>query len=182
VNRNLAFRKVHYWGAILIAIPMLVMIVTGILLMLKKNWSWVQPVEQAGSGTVPTINLDQILAAVASVPESGVQGWGDVDRFDVRPGKGIVKIQSNHNRIEVQVDLATGAVLQTAVRRSDLLETLHDGSWFHDRVKMWIFLPAGVILFALWVTGMYLFFLPYVVRARRRKNPPVVRKAVPAGD
>ncbi len=182
MNRNLAFRKVHYWGSVIIAVPVLVMIVTGVLLMLKKNWSWVQPVEQPGSGTVPTIDLEAILAAAGSVSESEIRGWPDVDRFDVRPGKGIAKVQSVHNRVEVQVDLATGEVLQWAIRRSDLLETLHDGSWFHDRVKLGLFLPAGVILLGLWVTGMYLFFLPIVVRRRRRRNPPAPRRVVTAGD
>jgi hypothetical protein len=58
--------------------------------------------------------------------------------------------------------------LQTAYRRSDLMESLHDGSWFHPLAKLWIFLPAGVIVFVLWVTGIYLFLLP--IRSRRAKS------------
>jgi len=168
MNRNRAFRKVHYWGAIAASLPILIMTVTGVLLMLKKDWTWVQPAEQSGSGTVPAITLESLLDAARSVPESQIQGWEDVARFDIRPGKGIAKVLSEHTLVELQVDLVSGEVLQSAVRRSDLLESIHDGSWFHDRVKLWVFLPAGVILGGLWVTGMYLFMLPIVVRRRRK--------------
>jgi hypothetical protein len=68
----------------------------------------------------------------------------------------------------VQVDLQTGEVLQVAYRRSDLIESLHDGSWFHDRAKLWVFLPVAVVVLGLWGTGIYLFFLPYAVRRSRR--------------
>lgn len=168
MNRNRAFRKVHYWGAIAASLPILIMTVTGVLLMLKKDWAWVQPPEQSGSGTVPAITLESLLEAARSVPESQIQGWEDVARFDIRPRKGIAKVLSEHTLVELQVDLVSGEVLQSAVRRSDLLESIHDGSWFHDRVKLWVFLPAGVILGGLWVTGMYLFMLPIVVRRRRK--------------
>lgn len=85
--------------------------------------------------------------------------WDDVDRLDVRPSKGVVKVRARSGW-EVQVDAKTGEVLQAAVRRSDLIESLHDGSFFHEKVKLWIFLPAGLILAGLWGTGIYLFFLP----------------------
>ena len=74
------------------------------------------------------------------------------------------------NRWEGQVDSHTGAVLQSSYRRSDLIESLHDGSWFHDRAKLLIWLPTGLILCGLWITGLYLWVLPYLVR-RKRKQP-----------
>ena len=51
-----------------------------------------------------------------------------------------------------------------AYRRSDLIESLHDGSWFHDRAKLWVFLPTAAVVLMLWGTGIYLFFLPLAVR------------------
>jgi uncharacterized iron-regulated membrane protein len=163
-------RKCHRWGAILIALPFLLVIVTGILLQLKKDWSWVQPPTLRGQGTAPAIGFDEILQVVRSVPEAEARSWDDVERLDVQPGRGIVKVQLR-NRWEIQVDLASGEVLQMAYRRSDLIESLHDGSWFHDRAKYWVFLPTAVVVFGLWVTGMYLFFLPHSVRwARRRRE------------
>ncbi len=66
------------------------------------------------------------------------------------------------------MDLATGDVLHSAYRRSDLIESLHDGSWFHDAAKLYVFLPVAVVVFGLWATGIYLFFLPIAVRWRRK--------------
>jgi uncharacterized iron-regulated membrane protein len=169
MNLNIWNRKLHRWGAVAIALPVLLVIVTGLLLQVKKHWTWVQPPEQRGESRVPTVTLDELFEAARSVPQAGITEWSDIERFDVRPSKGITKIIA-HNRWELQVDNATAAVLQVAYRRSDLIESLHDGSWFHDVAKMWIFLPSGFILLGLWVTGIYLFILPYTVRARKRKN------------
>jgi uncharacterized iron-regulated membrane protein len=179
VRFNLLTRKLHRWGAIAIALPVLVVISTGLLLQLKKQLRWVQPAEQRGVDTVPTVSLERILAASQSVPEAQVRGWADIDRVDLRPAKGMLKVTSM-NRWEIQIDAQSGAVLQSAYRRSDLLEQLHDGSWFHESAKLWLFFPSGVVLFVLWLTGIWLFWLPHRVRRRRRhaaagtRHPPLV--------
>ena len=168
VNWRVWMRKGHRWGAVAVALPFLLVILTGILLQLKKDWAWVQPPTARGTGKVPVVSFDQILAAARSVPEAGIRSWDDVDRLDVRPDRGLVKVQAR-NGWEVQVDTADGRVLQTAYRRSDVIETLHDGSWFHDRAKVWVFLPTAAVVLGLWVSGMYLFFLPILVRWRKRR-------------
>jgi uncharacterized iron-regulated membrane protein len=165
-------RKLHRWGALVVAAPFLVVLLSGLLLQWKKEVAWVQPPEQRGTGTVPVVSFERILAAVRTVPEAGVAGWADVDRLDVRPGKGVAKVQAV-NGWEVQVDLTTGAVLQAAYRRSDLIETLHDGSFFHDAAKHWVFFPTALVVLGLYLTGLYLFYLPHGTRwARRKAGPP----------
>ncbi len=159
-------RKLHRWGAIAVALPFLVVISTGILLQVKKQASWVQPAEQKGTPNAVAVPMSDVLEAVRAIPEAGMREWTDIDRIDIRPKKGLVKV-IGFSRWEVQLDAATGAVLQTAYRRSDLIESLHDGSWFHDSAKLWIFLPTGVIVLGLWLTGIYLFLLP--IRTRRAK-------------
>lgn len=169
-NPRVFNRKMHRFGAIVIAAPLLLVIVTGILLQLRKDVSWVQPPTQKGKGKGkdPTISMAQILGAAKSVPEAGVSGWGDIDRVDVRPKDGIVKVQCK-SRWEVQVDFQTGEVLQAQVRRQEFIEALHDGSWFSESVRLYVFLPCGVVLFVLWASGLYLWFLPWSVKWRRRK-------------
>jgi len=169
-------RKSHRWGAIAIALPVAVAIGSGILLQLKKEVVWIQPPTARGAvagdpDSGMTVSFRDILDAAMTVPETEITGWADIDRLDVRPDKGIVKVHGP-NRWEVQVDTATGEVVQVAYRRSDLIESIHDGSWFHDRAKLWVFLPSGVVLFALWLTGIYLWALPiWAKRAgRRRRN------------
>jgi len=159
-------RKLHRWVAIAAALPLAVIVVTGILLQLKKHTDWVQPPTRKGSERRPRVTMEEILRAASTAKEAGIATWEDVDRLDVRPRDGIVKVQAK-NRWEVQVDASTGAVLQVAYRRSDVIEALHDGSWFHDGVKLGVFLPVGVMLLGLWSTGLYLWFLPHWVKRRR---------------
>lgn len=161
-------RRVHYWLSAAVAAPLLLVTASGLLLQVKKQVPWVQPPEARGSGG-PAASFDQLLAACRAVPEAGVRGWDDITRLDVRPNKGLVKVQT-HSGYEVQLDAATAGVLRVAYRRSDLIESLHDGSFFGDAVKLGVFLPAGVGLLLLWLTGAYLFALPRLVRRRKARG------------
>jgi len=161
-------RRLHRWGAIAVGLPFLVVIASGLLLQVKKQVPWVQPAEQRTDVPVPGLAWETILAAAQAVPQAAVTGWEDIDRLDVRPSKGILKVITK-SRWELQLALADGAVLQTAYRRSDLIEQLHDGSFFGDATKLWIFLPSGLVVFALWLTGLYLFFLPMLTKRKRAR-------------
>ncbi len=168
VNWRLWLRKVHRWAAVVAAVPFLVVIVTGILLQLKKQSAWIQPATLRGHGHEPTLSLPQLMEIARGIPEADVHGWGDIERIDIQPGRGLAKVVTPR-RIELQIDLQTGAVLQVAYRRSDFIETLHDGSWFHERAKLWVFLPSAALVLGLWVTGVYLFLLPVLVRRAKAK-------------
>lgn len=170
---NVANRRIHYWLALGLLLPGLLVVTTGLVLQLKKQWTWVQPPEQRGSPGPPTITLEAMRRAVANVPEAGVASWDDVQRIDVRPSRGIAKVWTATG-YEVQVDLRTGTVLQSAYRRSDLIESLHDGSFFGDTTKLSVFLPAGLVLLTLYLTGSWMLLQPWVARrrvaARRRQS------------
>ena len=100
------------------------------------------------------------------MPEHDVRSWDDVNRLDVRPGRGIVKVWLK-NGYEVQVDLGTGRVLQTAYRRSDLIESIHDGSFFGgDWIKLGLFLPAGMTLLLLWLSGLWMWWVTFAGKRR----------------
>jgi len=170
VKSHILSRKWHRHVAILVAVPFLVVLVTGILLQVKKQVRWVQPPTVKGTGKEPTVPFTVILAATAGVPEAEVKGWPDIDRLDVRPKDGVVKVQCR-NGYEVQVDSRTGQVLQVEYRRSDLIESIHDGSYFHDAAKLYVFLPAAVLLLTVWVTGVHLWLLPKWVKWRRKPAP-----------
>ena len=178
-NPRVFFRKTHRWGAVLIALPFLLVVISGLLLQVKKQVLWVQPETRKGDGKTPSITMNDILEAAKTAPEASVHSWDDIERIDARMRDGIVKVQCR-NRYEVQVDFQTGAVVQVAYRRSDLIESLHDGSWFGDSAKLYVFLPVAVIVLGLWATGMYLFILPYSVKWRRRSTARSQPAAVPA--
>ena len=164
-------RKLHCWGSILALVPMTIIIVTGILLMLKKDVVYIQPPTHRGCDKALAISFERILESAQTVEQANITSWDDVDRLDVRPGKGVVKVRGK-NGWEVQIDTKTGEVLQAAIRRSDLIESMHDGTYFHENAKFWVFLPAGVILAILVVTGIHLLCLPHLARRKKRKSQP----------
>ena len=103
---NVLNRKLHYWASAAAAVPLLIMIGSGLLLQSKKHWSWVQPVEQRGTGAVPAIDL----------------------------------------------------------------ESIHDGSFFAgDWTKLGLFLPAGLTLLFLWVSGLWMWWVPFIAKRRRAR-------------
>ncbi|MDF1825824.1 MAG: PepSY-associated TM helix domain-containing protein [Verrucomicrobiales bacterium] len=169
IQWNRINRKTHYWGALICALPVLIMILSGLVLLLKKEVAWIQPPSQKGSGEVPLVSFEKILTVIQKIPEAEISTWNDVDRIDVRPGKGILKVLSG-NRWEIQLHHETGEVLQVAYRRSDLIESIHDGSFFHERAKLWVFLPSAIILLILWVSGIWLFLLPILAKRRRKRK------------
>jgi len=162
-------RKLHRWGAIVCTIPLLLVAATGLLLQIKKQIEWIQPPTRKGASAdeTPRQSWSEVLEMARAVEAAEVEDWKDIERLDVRPGKGVVKVRCK-NRWELQIDLQSGDVLSSTYRRSDLIESLHDGSFFTESAKVWIFLPNGIILVGLWVTGVWLWYVP--LRNRRKKK------------
>jgi uncharacterized iron-regulated membrane protein len=165
-------RKLHRWGALLTFIPLLLVIVTGLLLQVKKEVPWVQPPTRKGSVKEPRVAWETVLSVCQQEPQAGIESWEDISRLDIQPGKGIIKVQTAKHW-ELQLDLADGKLLSSNYRRSDWIEQLHDGSFFGDWAKLWLFLPNGLVLLGLWLTGAYLWYLPfYAKRKKARKGSP----------
>ncbi len=168
---RILLRKVHYWGSLLIMVQMGLVIGAGLLLMLKKEITWIQPPTSVGSSPteIPAQSIEELFAAARGVPELELTDWRTLERVDVQPDKGVVKFVASNNW-EAQIDASTGEVLNVAFRRSDIIERLHDGSFFADWVKLYIFFPSGLVLLILWASGVYLFFLPRIQRAKKARK------------
>lgn len=147
------------------------MIAAGLFLMLKKEVDWIQPQSNVGAMVFqdPNTNYTELLAAARKDDRVGVQTWEDISRIDMRPKKGVAKIISNSGW-EMQVDTSNGKILRVAYRRSDLIESIHDGSYFSDAIKLWVFLPTGILLLVMWGTGIYMFVLPKLTKWKKRKR------------
>lgn len=160
-------RTLHKWASIIIALPLLLVLCTGLLLLVKKEFSIIQPPTMKGEEQIPSLSFEQILAVSKTVKQSEISSWNDINRLDVRPSKGIIKIRS-HNRIEIQIDARSGNILHVAKRNSDFIESLHDGTFFQKKANLWLMLPTAIITLFLSVTGLILFFYPYIKRAKRK--------------
>jgi len=140
---NMLLRKVHYWGSMIIMLQMGLIIGAGLLLMLKKEISWIQPPTQKGIERVevPALAINELFDIARNVPQLEVTTWDQLARADIKPGKGVAKFVGENNW-EVQIDTHSGDILNIAFRRSDIIESLHDGSFFAD----WVKLPKSVSL------------------------------------
>lgn len=87
---NVLNRKVHYWASFIVALPLLVMIGSGLLLQSKKHWAWVQPVEHRGTGIAPAVlpDISRLTAGTFAAQFNLVSGDSDQTAglvFDLRP-------------------------------------------------------------------------------------------------
>ncbi|WP_448551776.1 PepSY domain-containing protein [Thalassotalea montiporae] len=160
-------RTIHKWASVLIALPLLLVIVTGILLLVRKEFAVLQPPTQHGISAIPSLDFSTILAQTKTIEQANVSTWQDIDRLDIRPSKGVIKVRTKSSW-EVQLDSQTGKVLQVAYRNSEFIESLHDGTFFQKQANLWLMLPVAIVLLLLWLTGLYLFCLPYVKKWRRK--------------
>lgn len=161
-------RTIHKWASIVIALPFIVILVTGILLLVKKEVDYIQPSTIKGSSKTPTITFNKILEQVKKVDVANIQSWEDVNRLDIRPNKGIIKVRTN-SHWEVQLDASTGEILKTAFRRSDIIEQLHDATFWQQSANLWFSLPIAIALLVISITGVILFFMPYFRRNKRNR-------------
>ncbi|MEM1321037.1 MAG: PepSY-associated TM helix domain-containing protein [Bacteroidota bacterium] len=174
------FRKFHRYLGLSLAILLVISALTGILLALKKDVDIIQPPTQKGQSKQLTEwqSLDQLAAkATAALAQAQPeQADNPINRLDVRPSKGIVKVLFKNQHWEVQIDGKSGEVLSIARRHSDWIEALHDGSIISDLFKLISMNFLGIGLLVLIVSGFWLWYGPKRFRSlkrrfSKRKNP-----------
>lgn len=119
---------------------------------------------------MPSLGWNQILSVAKTVDEAQINTWNDINRLDIRPNRGLIKIRS-HNSIEIQIDSGSGHILHVAKRRSDLIESIHDATYFEKNANLWLMLPVASVAIIMAITGIILFFTPYFKRRSRRLRP-----------
>ena len=147
---------------------------TGILLALKKDVDVIQPPTQKGvskdlSSWKPMVDIARIAETALHQAEPS-QASNTVDRMDVRPSKGIVKVLFEEGNWEVQVDGTSGEVKSIAKRYSDWIESLHDGSIVSDLFKLITMNILGIGLVFMVLSGFWLWYGPKRYRALRNKK------------
>ncbi|HEU4628298.1 MAG TPA: PepSY-associated TM helix domain-containing protein [Gemmatimonadaceae bacterium] len=154
----------HLWLGVLFTVVLLVVGVTGILLNHKR-----------GLGLMPDVTNPSPAPLAASLPlaelatraraAAGVSEAEPIDRMDVRPDDGYVKVRFDDPAwTEVTLDLSTGRALHVGPRSDVFMEQLHSGELLGKR---WVLLTdaAAVALVVLLVSGYWLWLAP---RWRRR--------------
>ena len=162
----------HRWLGVTVGLILMMSAVTGVLLLVKKDYAWIQPkVVRGAEGPPERLKpLHEVFEAVFALDLPQFRSEADIKKVDFRPDKRVHKVISRHDDLEVQVCAITLRTSGPNVRRSDWLERLHDGSLFgdfaHDRVMP---LVACVLLF-LGGSGYVMWLWPKYVRRRKRAD------------
>ncbi len=150
----------HLWLGVLGSLALVVICTTGILLNHKRALGLMPRVENP---TTQPLSAALPLHELASTARHAVSPGGEppeIDRMDVRPGDGIVKVRFDDQVVsEVTLDLATGSVLHVGERNDVFLEKLHSGEIFGDRGVL-IGDGAALLLTLLLLSGYWLWLYP----------------------
>lgn len=164
------WRQAHKVVGIGAAFFLLVMAVTGFLLSLKGEIAWMRPpvgkAEKVKS-LAEVVSLDVVTQSALAVGRPDLRSVDDIDRIDYRPGKNIFKVISAKGYSEVQVDGKTGQVVAVGNRNDQLVEDIHDLSFFDERLRTTVSPVIAVALAMMAVSGVVIWTVPIF---RRRKH------------
>jgi uncharacterized iron-regulated membrane protein len=120
-----------------------------------------------------SVTLEQLAeAALRAAPPSATGGWRPedgvdialIDRMDVRPRNGYVKIRlRDRASMEMTVDLSSGEVIHTGRRGDVFLEKLHSGEAFGAQMVLLSDIAALGLVITL-ITGYWLWLVPKLGR------------------
>ena len=159
----------HLWLGVVFTVVLTAVSITGVLLNHKRGLGLMPDVAHAPIGAfttaLPLARLAEI--ALAAVPPGDSLDVGFVDRMDVRPRDGFVKVRlRDASSTEVTVDLTTGKILHVGPRGDVFLEKLHSGEIFGSRGVL--LSDAGAIALAITlITGVWLWLVPKLRRGGR---------------
>lgn len=151
---------VHRWLGVAATALLVIICITGILLNHKTELGLMPDVPNEPSGAFPdALPISALAENAATVVDPVIASTG-IDRMDVRPEDGLVKVRFNDRRVtEVTVDINTGAILHVGERNDQFLEKLHSGAIFGD---FWVLVTdaGAVFLLGILVTGYWLWLYP----------------------
>lgn len=154
----------HLWLGVATSGVVLLLCISGILLNHKRGLGLMPDVENPAAGRlVEARPLAELAARAQGAVPTSIAAAG-VDRMDVRPGDGFVKVRFDDAAVhEVTVDLVTGRVLHVGERNDVFLEKLHTGEIFGKQGVLLSDL-AAVALTILVISGYWLWLYPRVRR------------------
>ena len=150
----------HLWLGILMTGVILLVSATGVLLNHKRPLGLMPDVSHTPSGRFEEALPLAELARRAEAAVGPAVAAAGIDRMDVRPGDGLVKVRFSDRAVrEVDLDLHTGRVLHVGERNDVFLEKLHSGEIFGDS---WVLLSdaSAVALALLLLSGYWLWLFP----------------------
>lgn len=165
-------RKIHRTMGIFLFAVFFIIAITGILLGWKKNSGGIilaKTEKGVSTNLKDWLPMDSIHFIAKTFIQDSVDNKLDneIDRFDVRPDKGVIKITFVKHFTGLQIDATTGKVLLVEARNADLIENIHDGTivdkWINSKsgiFKLIFTSIAGTSLLLFTITGFWLWYGP----------------------
>ncbi|HYC51891.1 MAG TPA: PepSY-associated TM helix domain-containing protein [Gemmatimonadaceae bacterium] len=162
----------HLWLGILFTVILTAISITGILLNHKRGLGLMPDVAHAPTGAfehaLPLAQLGEI--ALRAVRPDVPPDFASIDRMDVRPRDGFVKVRLRDSAsTEATVDLTSGSVLHIGPRGDAFLEKLHSGEIFGSRGVLLSDAGAVALVITL-ITGVWLWLAPKLRRGPAAKG------------
>jgi uncharacterized iron-regulated membrane protein len=159
----------HLWLGVVFTVALTAISITGILLNHKRGLGLMPEVAHAPRDAfVAALPLSRLAAiALAAVPPGDSLDLRHVDRMDVRPRDGFVKVRlRDRSSTEVTIDLTSGSILHIGPRGDAFLEKLHSGEIFGSRGVLLSDAGAIALVITL-ITGVWLWLVPKLRRGGR---------------
>lgn len=172
------FRWVHRKVALVLFVFFLLVTITGLLLGWKKHAGLLAPTQKGVSADPASwLPMDSLSGmAIRYLHDSVDRSLStELDRIDIRPGKGIAKFVFADHYWGLQLDCTTGRLLLVEKRSSDFIEDLHDGSIMDsltgtsdEQLKLGYTTIMGLSLLMLCISGFWLWYGPKRLRKQKR--------------
>lgn len=162
------YRRIHKWLGAPLFIFMFLMGLTGLLLGWKKQINLL-PSTQKGQTEIKSqwMKIDSLSTIAQKFCSDSLKLPTDLDRIDIRPGKGIAKFVFSEHFTELQLDCQSGKILSISTRKSDIIEKIHDGSLVDhllgvqfDFFKLFYTTIISLGLIVLSISGFFLWYNP----------------------
>ncbi|HEX6944336.1 MAG TPA: PepSY-associated TM helix domain-containing protein [Gemmatimonadaceae bacterium] len=171
---------IHLWLGVLSTIALIAISITGIVLNHKRGLGLMPDVPHEASGAfTAAIPLERMAyAALVAAPQAAKGDWkegdpvdiGLIDRMDVRPRNGFVKVRLRDKAsMEMTVDINSGQVIHTGRRGDVFLEKLHSGEIFGGLPFVILSDIAAIALVLTLLTGYWLWLVPKLSRGTREE-------------
>ncbi len=143
------WRKQHRVVAIVITLPLIVISLSGIVLQLRNQFETIQPKAVSAELTsgASFVTFERIIQD---------HGGDNIDQIILRPGKKNLSLRMKDG-MEVQIHPQTGEVMKKAMRMTNLLIDIHQGTWLGAFGQYVLHLPTGLGLFFLIISGIVIY-------------------------
>ncbi len=175
-------RSLHRWIGFLASLFLALISVTGFFLAMKDRFAFMRPPVQEAvklESAEQILPVARILEVAFGAGHPELSEIKEVDRVDYRPGDNVFKVVSKDGYREIQVDGTTGTIVSDAFRNDQLMEDIHDMSFFADAAHGYLLPIVAVGLLLLSLSGIFIFFTPIYRRWKFRHKKPVPK---PAGN